>query len=267
MNLIQSIELPGCTLPAPATIALVGAGGKTSTAFWLAKLLKKQGCRVLVSTTTHMFRPQADQYDHLCLTTDTRQLLAHSAGATSIPAIHYYAGEHDPISDKVSGLPPTLLDQLKHSGHFDVLIVEADGSRRLPLKAPAEHEPSLPAECDLVIGVCGAEALLAPADPDQIQRWPLFAALTGCRAGDMIGEATLHKWLSDTHGLFKSTPPTAKRIWQINKFDLSPSPAELTALAQRLLTQHPELQAIWLTDMQSEPPLKLNLQKPITNQS
>lgn len=267
MNLIQSIKLPGCTLPVPATIALVGAGGKTSSAFWLAELLKKQGCHVLVSTTTQMFRPQANQYDYLCLTTDTQQLLAQAANTTAVPAIHYYAGEHDLVSDKVSGLPPAFIDQLKHSGHFDVLIIEADGSRRLPLKAPAEHEPNLPAECDLVIGLCGAEALLAPADPAQIQRWPLFATLTGCRADEVIGEKILNKWLGDQQGLFKSTPPTAKRIWQINKFDLSPSPAELCALAERLLTQHTELEAIWLTNMQSTQPLKLNLPKPITNHS
>ena len=262
VNNIQSVNLPGCALPAPALIALVGAGGKTSTAFWLAKLLKHQGCRVLVTTSTHMFHPQPGQYDELHLGVSGQ----HLPDATSVPAIHYYAGDYDPLSNKVSGLPPSLIDQLKHSGRFDALIVEADGSRQLPLKAPAEHEPSLPNECDLVIGVCGAEALLTPADPDKIQRWPLFAALAGCRAGDMIDGPILDKWLGDSHGLFKSTPSTAQRIWQINKFDLSPSPVDLCALAQHLLTQHVELQAIWLTDMQSTQPLKHNFQNSITNQ-
>ena len=258
VNTIQSIELPGCSLPAPALIALVGAGGKTSTAFWLAKLLKNQGCRVLVTTTTQMFHPQRDQYNHLYLNVSEQ----HLPDATSVPTIHYYAASYDPVSDKVSGLPPALVDQLKHSGRFDALIVEADGSQRLPLKAPAEHEPNLPNECDLVIGVCGAEALLLPADPDKIHRWPLFSALTGCCTGDLIDAPILYKWLSDPHGLFKSTPPAAKRIWQINKFDLSPSPAALCALSQQLLAQHTELQAVWLTDMQNAQPLRHNFQKP-----
>lgn len=262
---IQSIDLPGCTLPAPTLIALVGAGGKTSTAFWLANLLKQQGCRVLVTTTTHMFRPQTDQYDYCYLTPDEQALLTQFDQASTEPAIHYCATGFDSASGKVTGLSPSFIDQLKHSGFFDALIVEADGSRRLPLKAPAEHEPCLPDESDLVIGLCGAEALLKPADPEQIQRWPLFSALTGCQEGEEIGETTLSRLLGSTNGLFKSIPPRAKRIWQINKFDLSPFPDALCQLSQRLMMQHIELHAVWLTDMRSTSPLKHKFQNPIGN--
>ena len=37
----------------------------------------------------------------------------------------------------------------------DVLLIEADGSRRLPLKAPAGHEPVIIPETDAVIGCAG----------------------------------------------------------------------------------------------------------------
>jgi probable selenium-dependent hydroxylase accessory protein YqeC len=42
----------------PSVVSLVGAGGKTSTLFWLARALAAGGQRVLVTTTTRMFPPE-----------------------------------------------------------------------------------------------------------------------------------------------------------------------------------------------------------------
>lgn len=41
----------------PTVISVVGAGGKTSTLFWLARLFQLSGRRVVITTTTHMFLP------------------------------------------------------------------------------------------------------------------------------------------------------------------------------------------------------------------
>lgn len=43
----------------PSVISVVGAGGKTSTIFWLAQLFHASGRRVVVTTTTQMFLPDA----------------------------------------------------------------------------------------------------------------------------------------------------------------------------------------------------------------
>ena len=51
------------------------------------------------------------------------------------------------------GEPRKLLDE------YDVVIVEADGSRGLPLKCPGDQEPVIPDGTDLVIGVAGATAI------------------------------------------------------------------------------------------------------------
>lgn len=40
--------------------------------------------------------------------------------------------------------------------------IEADGAKRLPLKAPGEWEPVIPEFVDLVIGVVGMDALGEP---------------------------------------------------------------------------------------------------------
>ena len=42
---------------------------------------------------------------------------------------------------------------------MDNVVVEADGSRRLPFKAPAEFEPVIPSSSTLVISTIGADSL------------------------------------------------------------------------------------------------------------
>ena len=49
--------------------------------------------------------------------------------------------------------------QEKLLDEYDVVIVEADGSRGLPLKCPGDQEPVIPDGTDLVIGVAGATAI------------------------------------------------------------------------------------------------------------
>lgn len=41
----------------------------------------------------------------------------------------------------------------------DIVLIEADGSRRMPCKAPAAHEPVLLPQCDIVLAVAGVSAL------------------------------------------------------------------------------------------------------------
>ena len=55
--------------------------------------------------------------------------------------------------DKVQGVPPALLDRIAAHPAVDAVIVEADGSRRLPFKAPAPHEPVIPASATIVVPI------------------------------------------------------------------------------------------------------------------
>ena len=41
----------------------------------------------------------------------------------------------------------------------DIVLIEADGSRRMPCKASAAHEPVLLPQCDIVLAVAGVSAL------------------------------------------------------------------------------------------------------------
>jgi len=114
-------------------ISVVGAGGKTTLIFALARELQGREMSVAVTTTTHMA----------------------SEGRYGIIPMGIPCGD-----GKIKGIsreyPAELLKR------YDIVLVEADGSRRLPFKVPAEHEPVLPKETDLVIGVAGAGAIGQP---------------------------------------------------------------------------------------------------------
>ena len=64
---------------------------------------------------------------------------------------------------KYTGIDRTLLEGLP-LGKDMVVLVEGDGSRRLPMKAPREHEPVIPSTSSAVLAVMGAGAFGEPVD-------------------------------------------------------------------------------------------------------
>lgn len=117
-------------------IAVVGGGGKTTLIYELAKELAANGKQVIITTTTHMMKPLAEEEQK-------------GIRIIGIPC------EEEP--EKIKGLPESEYQKLKEQ--CDVLLVEADGSKKKPLKVPAEHEPVIPKDAKLVIGIAGASAI------------------------------------------------------------------------------------------------------------
>ncbi len=50
------------------------------------------------------------------------------------------------------------------------MIIEADGARKLPIKAPAEHEPVIPEFVNTVITVIGLSGLGKPLTEEWVHR-------------------------------------------------------------------------------------------------
>ena len=126
----------------------------------LAGELAQAGARVLVTTTTRILPPAPPL---------VAEALTHAQGADcrqTLSALDLALSRHSPVAltapgkdGKAAPLPPHLFAALPESA--DYVLVEADGSRGLPLKAPASHEPVIPPESDLVIAVAGLSALAA----------------------------------------------------------------------------------------------------------
>ena len=123
------------SLPEHAVISVVGAGGKTSLIFVWARELAAAGKKVVITTTTHMYRPERMEEE----------------------GIRIVAADDPERSDKVTAPPAEVLDGLRDTA--DVVLIEADGSRRMPLKWPAGREPVVPDYTDFTVCVAGLSAL------------------------------------------------------------------------------------------------------------
>lgn len=127
-------------------IALVGAGGKTTLMYALAEEYTKRGIRVLVTTTTHIYQPQ-------------KRIWARSAEEAERL---WKAGQYAVVGEEAENGKLKALTEAELREYMQiaqVVLVEADGAKGKPCKVPADFEPVIPDECDIVIGVMGMDAL------------------------------------------------------------------------------------------------------------
>ena len=143
----------------PGLTAVIGSGGKTSLLRVLAQELSRRGT-VLLATTTHIMRP------NWCPFAATAAELR--AGFTHSPVV--CAGSYTPEGK----LPDPDFPGWQSAAEF--VLVEADGSKRLPAKAHAAWEPVLPPERNRTVCVFGASALGQPIQ-DAAHRPELYASL------------------------------------------------------------------------------------------
>ncbi|MDO5424526.1 MAG: selenium cofactor biosynthesis protein YqeC [Eubacteriales bacterium] len=130
-------------------IALVGAGGKTALLYALAEHFAKKGARTLVTTTTHIYRPEG------------RVWAGNPEEVRNLWAGGSYAVVGQPCEGgKLKSLEPEELK--RYAQMAETVLLEADGAKNMPCKVPAGHEPVIPEFCDLVIGVLGMDAVGRP---------------------------------------------------------------------------------------------------------
>ncbi|MFZ4618716.1 MAG: selenium cofactor biosynthesis protein YqeC [Rectinemataceae bacterium] len=205
-----------------SVVAFVGAGGKTSAMFALARSFAGEGKRVLVTTTTRIFHPGARSEREgrgfgTVITLDGQSSPdAIDRVLSAGPRVVLGLTDGDD-SGKLAGVAPELLSACM--ADFDVILIEADGSRGLPLKAPAAHEPVIPAFCGAVVGTIGLDAPGSAMDGQTVHRSEIFGALVACAEGEAISFGHLAKLASARGGLFKGSPRGARRIVLLNKSD------------------------------------------------
>ncbi|MEH8139508.1 selenium cofactor biosynthesis protein YqeC [Aeromonas veronii] len=235
-------------------ISLCGAGGKTSTLFWLAEYFYQQGKRVLITTTTRMFLPAPSHYRELIIETDPVRQLTRCQALPDGPTLVALFSHLDERTGKVAGPDLRQIDLLKGQQRFDLILVEADGAHHKLLKVPALHEPCIPHQSDWVIALLGGAMVGANAEPAQIHRWAELQALCGIAAGEPLDWALFDRLLAHPEGVFKGTPPGARRIWFING-DYQNEASWLAELI-KLQSRHPEIHAIWQGAVRESPPIR-----------
>jgi molybdenum cofactor cytidylyltransferase len=131
-------------------VAFVGGGGKSSLMFALAAELSG---RVVITTTTRIFAAQMKRAPAIVYADDLTPLSAALDEHGRCLVVGRVEG------DKALGVDPALPARLLARPDIDYLLVEADGSRMRPVKAPADHEPVVPPETTLLVPVAGIDAL------------------------------------------------------------------------------------------------------------
>ncbi len=132
-------------------VSLVGGGGKTTLLYQMAAHCARKGWRVLAATTTHIMQPPGAVWAQ----TDAQLFRLWEHGSYAV------AGTAAP-GGKLTAPPQKQLEHWMQLA--DIVLIEADGSRRMPCKAPAAHEPVLLPQCDIVLAVAGASALGKPLE-------------------------------------------------------------------------------------------------------
>lgn len=187
-------------------ITVVGAGGKTSTIFNLAKEISNLNKKVVVTTTTHM-RLDKDFY-----------ILNKEEDIDTVKQIlkKQHIIKVGDLSDngKIKALDIGILKKLIKIA--DVILIEGDGSRGLPLKVPNESEPIIIDETNLVIGVVGIDSLNKKIE-DICHRVNLVCDFLSKTPQDNIEYDDLVKIMVDRKGLRKNVDCDYKVI--VNKVD------------------------------------------------
>lgn len=214
MDLVNRFRLSGSS-----RIALVGSGGKTTLMFQLAKDYQT---RVILTTSTHMAQDQLQGADH--------HIEVHDGGDIPDPAenlqgdVLLFTGP--PVeTNRVGGLDPELLENLlKLADSWNCpLIIEADGARKLPLKAPADHEPPIPHFVDTVITVIGLSGLGKPLNEKWVHRPEYFSRLVDLPFESVINSHHLVHALTSDGGGLKNIPSRAHKILLFNQIDSFPN--------------------------------------------
>ena len=174
------LEQAGERKSGPLVIAAAGAGGKTSLLWRLAQEARALGIRTVLGTTTHMLLPESASV----LDGDAgraAEILERDGFVcigTPCPDWKKKEGQDRPLPPGMQGgavkcqkAPEPLRELLKERA--ELILEEADGSRRLPSKFPREDEPVLSEDTDILLAVMGLSSL-GKTIKDAFQRYELY---------------------------------------------------------------------------------------------
>ena len=195
-------------------VALVGAGGKTTT---LGLLGRELPGKVLLSTSTKLGESQSIIAEkHLVLEPHQALDLTLSFGSEKTTLVT------GPLEGgKWAALQPAQLDSLESLARSEDawMLVEADGSKCRSLKAPAAWEPVIPEWTSLTLVLVGLSAIGKPLEDEFVHRSDSFAQISGMKMGEPINLDSVLVVLSSAAGGLKGIPARSKKVAMLNQLD------------------------------------------------
>ena len=229
-KLIKSFSLAGYQV-----ISVIGSGGKSNLINYLAKSWRDE--RILIGTTTKILYPQKGTYDYIY--NDSYHNLGNDGAGITV------------AGDIVKEVPPKKITPAntteskcccqdagifvmkclcklqmpndkyfrKAFNKFNKIVLEADGSMGLPLKAWADYEPVILPETTITIGVIPITSVGLKANPSNIHRFPLWLELTEENPDVIISIEALIRTITHKKGMWQKA--AGERILCINQVENS----------------------------------------------
>jgi molybdenum cofactor cytidylyltransferase len=218
-------------LNTPCITAFIGSGGKTTAIFQLARQIKPP---VIVTATSHMGAWQLTYADRHIIATDINPLIDPDFDPNQVILVtgEIEGGRTRPVSEDV-------LQRLREICRVRSipLLIEADGSRQKPLKAWAEHEPTVPAFVDVVVEVVGMNGLGRPLSEENVHRAHLFSEQSQLGRGEIVTRTALTHILLHQTKPWDRLPASVRRAILLNQADTPEQQAAARGMAGELLSK------------------------------
>ena len=255
MNLVKAFRLhppPSLREASPKSVrfgggwegvAFIGAGGKTTAIFQLARQLEGP---VIVTATTHLGVWQIPLADKHII---AKNYASVEAIENNLHGVILVTGEIE--DDRTQPIDEDLLNRLRavYERRSLPLLIEADGSRQKPLKAPAEHEPAIPGFVEQVVQVAGLTGLGKPFSEEYVHRPDIFAQLSGLKPGATITPEALVRVLKHPNGGLKNIPENTRRVVLLNQADTPELQSQADSIAKKL---HPSYDSVVIASLKEE---------------
>lgn len=217
-------------------VAFTGGGGKTTLMTTLAEQLAGRGDRVITTTTTKLGLDQTEGRV-VCWSDDPGEVDAALARNAWVMVLS------DADDHKVVGYPPEAVDSWFAATRADYVLVEADGARRRPLKAPSSHEPVIPSHATLVVIVTGVDAVGRTIE-EAAHRPQQATELSGLSSTAEITPDVVARIVSHERGGLQGVPHESRVVVAVTK--VSDATREAAEAVQRELNTVPRIGRVLL---------------------
>lgn len=206
-------------------ISIVGAGGKTTIIEQLAMEYQQLRKKVIITTTTHMFRPDNFSWCR----EESAKLLENYLESDYAVWIGLPCNDEKMMAPKLS-----FLDKLKD---FNIpMLIEADGAKRLPFKVPNDKEPVILSGSHMVVGVLGMDAL-GKEIKEICFRPEMVAQYLQKTEDQLLTKQDYIEVIKGSNGLAKGVTQNMKFIVILNKVDNEERAREACQIREILMKQ------------------------------
>jgi len=222
---------------------LVGAGGKSTGVRKIAAFISGLGIRSRLTTTTRIGVEEFSAYPIATVRDDMElRRCVLSGEPCMVVSGGVEAGKH-------TGVDPSWIEHCAIPADL-VLLVEGDGSRRKPIKAPTAREPVIPANTSEVFALMGASAFDETVDSERCYNPEGVLALLG-KGHYVFDTPSLVMLAADARGCMKGVLPSMGFHLIVNQGDLEDKRESARAML-RALSRGPGIAGTLLSWMEEK---------------